>query len=356
MIEQETSSGGSLDLLLQTMLDSGASDMHLRSGSSPVLRVDGRLVECELQPLLEAELEAMLVSAAPVEQAMALKEEAREIDFALSYGNGARFRANAFRAACGLGASLRAISSQPPSMESLGLPEILNQFCSLPSGIVLVTGPTGSGKSTTLAAMIDEINRTRSVHILTLEDPIEYVHQSRRALVTQRQIGRDSGNFASALRAALRQDPDVILVGELRDLETISLALTAAETGHLVLGSLHSASAAKTVDRIIDAAPAETKNEVRSLLSESLRAVVSQVLLARQGGGRIAALEILVVTRAVANLIREDRVAQIYSAMQAGAASGMRTLDQELLRLVRAGKIELETARRAARFPEKLHV
>ena len=353
MIEQETSSSGSLDLLLQTMLDSGASDMHLRSGSSPVLRVDGRLVECELQPLLEAELEAMLVSAAPREQATALKE-AREIDFALSYRNGARFRANAFRAACGLGASLRSISSRPPSMESLGLPEILNQFCSLPSGIVLVTGPTGSGKSTTLAAMIDEINRTRSVHILTLEDPIEYVHQSRKALVTQRQIGRDSGSFANALRAALRQDPDVILVGELRDLETISLALTAAETGHLVLGSLHSASAAKTVDRIIDAAPAETKNEVRSLLSESLRAVVSQVLLARQGGGRIAALEILVVTRAVANLIREDRVAQIYSAMQAGAASGMRTLDQELLRLLKAGKIELETARRAARFPEKL--
>ncbi len=353
MIEQETSSGASLDPLLQTMLDSGASDMHLRSGRSPVLRVDGRLVECELLPLLEAELEAMLLDAAPAEQATALKE-AREIDFALSYRNGARFRANAFRAACGLGASLRAIPSQPPSMESLGLPEILNQFCSLPSGIVLVTGPTGSGKSTTLAAMIDAINRTRSVHILTLEDPIEYVHQSGRALVTQRQIGRDSGSFASALRAALRQDPDVILVGELRDLETIGLALTAAETGHLVLASLHSASAAKTVDRIIDVAPAEAKNEVRSLLSESLRAVVSQVLLARQGGGRIAALEILVVTRAVANLIREDRVAQIYSAMQAGAASGMRTLDQELLRLVKAGEIELTAARLAARFPEKL--
>lgn len=353
MIDQEIANKGSLDLLLQTMLERGASDMHLRSGASPILRIDGRLEDCDLQPVSEVDLEAMLVSAAPEEQACLLKR-AQEIDFALSYGDGARFRANAFRAACGLGASLRAISSRPPSMESLALPEILGQFCSLPSGIVLVTGPTGSGKSTTLAAMVDKINRTRSVHILTLEDPIEYVHQSRRALVTQRQIGRDSGNFASALRAALRQDPDVILVGELRDLETISLALTAAETGHLVLGSLHSASAAKTVDRIIDAAPAETKNEVRSLLSESLRAVISQVLLAKSDGGRIAALEILVVTRAVANLIREDRVAQIYSVMQAGATSGMRTLDQELLRLARAGAIELETARLAARFPEKL--
>lgn len=335
------------------MLDSGASDMHLRSGRRPVLRIDGKLQESSLQPVSEDELEAMLESAAPEAQAKALRE-AREIDFALASRDGNRFRANAFRAACGLGASLRAISSRPPSMETLGLPKVLNQFCGLPSGIVLVTGPTGSGKSTTLAAMIDEINRTRSVHILTLEDPIEYVHQSRRALVTQRQIGRDSGNFASALRAALRQDPDVILVGELRDLETISLALTAAETGHLVLGSLHSASAAKTVDRIIDAAPAHTKNEVRSLLSESLRAVVSQVLLPGLGGGRIAALEILVVNRAVANLIREDRVAQIYSAMQAGAASGMRTLDQALVRLLKAGQIELDVARSAARFPEKL--
>lgn len=355
MNEQKTSSSELLDPLLQAMLDSGASDMHLRSGSVPLLRIDGQLEESNLRPVSEVELEAMLVSAAPSEQAFQLKDS-REIDFALSYRNGARFRANAFRAACGLGASLRAISSRPPSMEGLGLPEILNQFCSVPSGIVLVTGPTGSGKSTTLASMIDKINKTRAVHILTLEDPIEYVHQSRRALVTQRQIGRDSGNFASALRAALRQDPDVILVGELRDLETISLALTAAETGHLVLGSLHSASAAKTVDRIIDAAPAKAKNEVRSLLSESLRAVVSQVLLARKGGGRIAALEILVVTRAVANLIREDRVAQIYSAMQAGAASGMRTLDQELLRLVKADEVQLEVARAAARFPEKLHM
>ncbi len=343
MNEKETCANESLDVLLQTMLERGASDMHLRSGSSPILRIDGRLEASDLPPVSEASLEQMLDNSAQ-----------EEIDFALSYGKGARFRANAFRAACGLGVSLRAISSRPPSMESLGLPEILNSFCSLPSGIVLVTGATGSGKSTTLASMIDEINRTRSVHILTLEDPIEYVHESRMALVTQRQVGRDSGSFASALRAALRQDPDVILVGELRDLETISLALTAAETGHLVLGSLHSASAAKTVDRIIDAAPVETKNEVRSLLSESLRAVVSQVLLPRHLGGRIAALEILVVTRAIANLIREDRIAQIYSAMQSGAASGMKTLDQELAQLVRAGEVELETARMAARFPDKL--
>lgn len=343
MNDTETCANESLDVLLQTMLERGASDMHLRSGSSPILRVDGKLEASDLAPVSEALLEQMAGNSAR-----------EEIDFALSHGNGARFRANAFRAACGLGVSLRAISSRPPRMESLALPEILNTFCMLPSGIVLVTGPTGSGKSTTLASMIDEINRTRSVHILTLEDPIEYVHESRCALVTQRQVGRDSGSFARALRAALRQDPDVILVGELRDPETISLALTAAETGHLVLGSLHSASAAKTVDRIIDAAPAEAKNEVRSLLSESLRAVVSQVLLAQRGGGRIAALEILVVTRAIANLIREDRIAQIYSAMQSGGAIGMKTLDQELSRLVRQGEVELEVARAAARFPEKL--
>lgn len=342
-----------LEQLLIKMQRLGASDLHVRSGEAPVWRMHGSL-ESETMPALgETTLDAMLASVIPVDQASAF-ESGDEVDFAISIDSGERFRVNAFRASTGLGASFRAILSEPPTMDALGLPDALKRLCTLSAGIVLVTGATGSGKSTTLAAIIHEINRTRRAHILTLEDPIEYLHQSRSSLVTQRQIGRDSKSFASALRAALRQDPDVILVGELRDLETISLALTAAETGHLVLGSLHSASAAKTVDRIIDAAPASAKNEIRSMLSESLRAVVSQVLLPGTRGGRVAALEILVVTRAVANLIREDRVAQIYSAMQSGASSGMNTLDQALLRLVKDGAIALEIAQVAARFPEKL--
>lgn len=341
-----------LEHLLCRMLEHEASDLHLRSDSPPILRIDGRLVAVDSASLPEISLREMLIGAMTQEQAsqFALSQE---VDFALSLPDGARFRINAFNARGGVAASLRAIASRPPSLQDLGLTDMLARLCDLPSGLVLVTGATGSGKSTTLAAMIREINATRSVHVLTLEDPVEFLHQSERALITQRQVGSDSRSFADALRAALRQDPDVILVGELRDLETISLALTAAETGHLVFGSLHAASAAKTVDRILDAAPADTKNQVRSLLSESLRAVVSQVLLPRKGGGRVAALEVLVVTRAVANLIREDRVAQIYSAMQSGAAHGMTTLDQELARLVARGELNQETARAAARFPEK---
>ena len=340
-----------LETLLNTMRAQGASDLHLRSGAPPVVRVDGALKTEASASLDELMLEQMLERAMPddVRRAFASGEE---VDFAVSSVAGERFRVNAFRERSGAAASFRAIASRPPTMDALGLPDVLIRMCALPSGILLVTGATGSGKSTTLAAMINEINRTRPVHILTLEDPIEYLHESTRALVTQRQIGRDSKSFAQALRAALREDPDVILVGELRDLETISLALTAAETGHLVLGSLHAASAAKTVDRIIDAAPAQAKNEIRSILSESLRAVVSQVLLPGCEGGRIAALEVLVVTRAIANLIREDRVAQIYSAMQSGAAHGMNTLDQALKNLVRERRVDLEVARSAARFPE----
>lgn len=341
-----------LEQLLCRMREHEASDLHLRSNSPPILRVDGSLVAVESTNLPEAWLRDMLVEVMTQEQAHQFAAS-QEVDFALSLPDGARFRVNAFNARGGIAASLRAIASRPPSLQDLGLTEILARFCHLPSGLVLVTGATGSGKSTTLAAMIREINTTRCVHVLTLEDPVEFLHQSERALITQRQVGSDSKSFADALRAALRQDPDVILVGELRDLETISLALTAAETGHLVFGTLHAASAAKTVDRILDAAPADTKNQVRSLLSESLRAVVSQVLLPKKGGGRVAALEVLVVTRAIANLIREDRVAQIYSAMQSGAASGMTTLDQTLARLVAKGELERETARSSARFPEK---
>jgi len=342
-----------LEQLLSAMRIRGASDLHLRSGAPPVMRIDGTLKKEECAPLDELSLEQMFNRAMPEDEQRAFAS-GDEVDFAVSLKAGERFRVNAFRTRSGLAASFRAIASQPPSMDALGLPDILKRMCALPNGILLVTGATGSGKSTTLAAMVNEINRGRPVHILTLEDPIEYLHASMRALVTQRQIGRDSKSFADALRAALRQDPDVILVGELRDLETISLALTAAETGHLVLGSLHAASAAKTVDRIIDAAPAQTKNEIRSMLSESLRGVISQVLVPGAQGGRVAALEILIVTRAIANLIREERIAQIYSAMQSGAANGMNTLDQALKALVREGKIDLETARAAARFPESL--
>ena len=263
----------------------------------------------------------------------------------------ARFRANVFCQHRGLGAVFRAIPSRVQSLEALGLGDIFRRIAELPRGLVLVTGATGSGKSTTLAAMVDYLNSTRQQHILTLEDPIEFVHEPRKALISQRQVHRDTHSFSTALRSALREDPDVILVGELRDLETIRLALTAAETGHLVFGTLHTNSAAKTVDRLVDVFPAGEKAMVRSMLSESLQAVVSQVLLKKVGGGRVAAHEIMLGTPAIRNLIREDKVAQLYSAIQTGGALGMKTLDMSLKGLVSQGLVRLEEAREQARVP-----
>jgi twitching motility protein PilT len=276
-------------------------------------------------------------------------EEHLEVDFSFEVPGVARFRVNAFNQARGAGAVFRTIPNQVLSMQALGLGEVFERLSMLPRGLVLVTGPTGSGKSTTLAAMIDYINDHRYEHILTIEDPVEFVHASKRCLINQREVHRDTHGFAEALRSALREDPDVILVGELRDQETIRLALTAAETGHLVLGTLHTTSAAKTIDRIIDVFPGEEKAMVRSMLSESLQAVVAQVLLKRQGGGRVAAHEILIATSAVRNLIREDKVAQIFSAIQTGGNLGMQTLDAALSQLVNDGHVGMEDAQALAK-------
>jgi twitching motility protein PilT len=275
-----------------------------------------------------------------------------ETDFSFEVPGLARFRVNAFNQNRGAAAVFRTIPSKVLSMEQLGMGQVFRDVSDLARGLVVVTGPTGSGKSTTLAAMMDYVNSTRYEHILTIEDPIEFVHESKKCLVNQREVHRDTLGFAEALRSALREDPDIILVGELRDLETIRLALTAAETGHLVFGTLHTTSAAKTIDRVIDVFPAAEKSMVRSMLSESLQAVISQALLKKNGGGRVAAHEIMIGTPAIRNLIREDKVAQMYSAIQTGSQYGMKTLDQCLKELVQKGTITKEAAKAKAKMPD----
>ena len=279
-------------------------------------------------------------------------EEFFETDFSFEIPDVARFRVNAFNQNRGAAAVFRTIPSEVLTMEQLGMGPVFQKMADFKRGIVLVTGPTGSGKSTTLAAMINYINETRKEHILTIEDPIEFVHQSKKALINQREVHRDTLSFDAALRSALREDPDVILVGEMRDLETIRLALTAAETGHLVFGTLHTSSASKTIDRVVDVFPAAEKDMIRAMLSESLQAVVSQSLLKRQAGGRVAAHEIMLGTPAVRNLIRENKIAQMYSAIQTSASDGMITLDQSLRDLVAKGIISKESARQYAKQPE----
>ncbi|NWE40990.1 type IV pilus twitching motility protein PilT [Pseudomonas yamanorum] len=327
-----------------------ASDLHLSAGLAPMLRVDGEVWPFD-RPVLEPAQVAELLSPLLNNQQQKDFEISLETDFAFELPEVARFRVNVFQQHRGMGAVFRTIPSTVQSLEGLGLGEVFRRIADLPRGLVLVTGPTGSGKSTTLAAMIDYLNTHRRQHILTLEDPIEFIHQPKNALINQRQVHRDTHSFSAALRSALREDPDVILVGELRDLETIRLALTAAETGHLVFGTLHTTSAAKTVDRVVDVFPAGEKAMVRSMLSESLQAVVSQVLVKKVGGGRVAAHEIMLGTPAIRNLIREDKVAQMYSAIQTGGALGMTTLDMSLKALVSQGLISREHAREKARVP-----
>ncbi|AJY52440.1 MULTISPECIES: type IV pilus twitching motility protein PilT [Halomonadaceae] len=329
--------------LLAFSAKQNASDLHLSAGLPPMIRVDGDIRRLNVPAIDNNDVRKLIYDIMNDRQRRDY-EEHLEIDFSFEVPGVARFRVNAFTQARGAGAVFRTIPSQVLSMQTLGLGEVFERLAMLPRGLVLVTGPTGSGKSTTLAAMIDYINDHRYEHILTIEDPVEFVHASKRCLINQREVHRDTHSFADALRSALREDPDVILVGELRDLETIRLALTAAETGHLVLGTLHTTSAAKTVDRIIDVFPGEEKAMVRSMLSESLQAVVSQTLLKREGGGRVAAHEILIATSAVRNLIREDKVAQMYSAIQTGGSLGMQTLDSALSRLVKEGSVSLQEA------------
>lgn len=337
--------------LLAFSAKQGASDLHLSAGLPPMIRVDGDVRRINLPPLEHSEVHALIYEIMNDKQRKDF-EEFLETDFSFEVPGVARFRVNAFNQNRGVGAVFRTIPSKVLTMEDLGMGQVFKDVSMVPRGLVLVTGPTGSGKSTTLAAMVDYVNDNRYDHILTIEDPIEFVHESKKCLVNQREVHRDTHGFNEALRSALREDPDIILVGELRDLETIRLALTAAETGHLVFGTLHTTSAAKTIDRVIDVFPAEEKDMVRSMLSESLNAVISQTLMKRATGGRVAAHEIMIGTPAIRNLIREGKVAQMYSAIQTGASLGMTTLDQCLEDLVTKRTITKEVAREKAKMPE----
>jgi twitching motility protein PilT len=333
-----------IDQLLAFAVKNNASDLHLSAGVPPIIRVDGDVKRINMPALSHKEVHSMIYDIMNDKQRKAY-EEYFETDFSFEIPDLARFRVNAFNQSRGAGAVFRTIPTEILTLEQLGAPKIFKDISMYPRGIVLVTGPTGSGKSTTLAAMVDHVNDNRPDHILTIEDPIEFVHESRRSLINQREVHRDTLGFAEALRSALREDPDVILVGEMRDLETIRLALTAAETGHLVFGTLHTSSAAKTIDRVVDVFPAGEKDMVRSMLSESLRAVISQTLLKKNGGGRVAAHEIMIGTAAIRNLIREGKIAQMYSAIQTGQAAGMQTLDQCLQDLLTKGLVSREEAR-----------
>ncbi len=324
--------------LLTFSVQNKASDLHLSAGLPPMIRVDGDIRRLNV-PALDHKAVHTLIYDIMSDKHRRDFEEFFETDFAFEVPGLARFRVNAFNQNRGAAAVFRTIPSKILTLEELALPKIFSDIAQYPRGMVLVTGPTGSGKSTTLAAMVDYINANKYGHILTVEDPIEFVHQSKKSVVNQREIHTDTKGFNEALRSALREDPDVILVGEMRDLETIRLALTAAETGHLVFGTLHTTSAAKTIDRIVDVFPGQEKDMVRSMLSESLRAVISQALLKKVGGGRMAAHEIMICNPAIRNLIRENKVAQMYSTIQTGQAQGMQTLDQALKILVDNGKI-----------------
>jgi twitching motility protein PilT len=333
--------------LLAFSVKNNASDLHLSAGMPPMIRVDGDIRKVNVPPLEHKQVYALVYDIMNDKQRKDF-EEFLETDFSFEIQGLARFRVNAFNQNRGAGAVFRTIPSKIKTLEELGCPPIFKEIADQPRGVVLVTGPTGSGKSTTLAAMIDHINDNEYGHILTVEDPIEFVHQSKKCLINQREVHRDTLGFNEALRSALREDPDIILVGEMRDLETIRLALTAAETGHLVFGTLHTSSAAKTIDRIIDVFPAAEKEMTRSMLSESLRAVISQALLKRQGGGRVAAHEIMIGTPAIRNLIRENKVPQMYSAIQTGQAAGMQTLDQCLQGMVARNLVSKNEARNYA--------
>ena len=340
--------------LLAFSVKNKASDLHLSAGLPPMIRVNGDVRRLNLPPMEHKDVHGMVYDIMNDGQRKQF-EDVFEVDFSFEIPNLARFRVNAFNQQRGAAAVFRTIPSKVLTLEQLNAPKIFKDISEQPRGIVLVTGPTGSGKSTTLAAMIDYINDNQYSHILTIEDPIEFVHESKRALINQREVHRDTLSFNNALRSALREDPDVILVGEMRDLETIRLALTGAETGHLVFGTLHTSSAAKTIDRIIDVFPAAEKDMVRAMLSESLRAVIAQTLLkTKDGGGRVAAHEIMIGTPAIRNLIRENKIAQMYSSIQTGQGLGMQTLDQCLADLVRRNVVSAAEARLRAQNKDSI--
>lgn len=329
-----------LERLLQNIVDRESSDLHLSAGVTPMCRVHGDM-QVLTDTILDNDSAQSLIHSVMSEEQKALFEDAMEMDFSMEIESGARFRVNVFMQHRGIAAVFRVIPNEVLTLEQINAPEVLKAICENKSGLVLVTGPTGSGKSTTLAAMINYINENNPEHIITIEDPIEFTHVNKKSLVNQREVHSQTHGFKNALRAALREDPDVILVGEMRDLETIKLALTAAETGHLVFGTLHTTSACKTVDRIVDVFSSEEKGMVRTMLSESLRAVVAQTLIKKKdGSGRVAAMEVLISTPAIRNLIRENKIPQMYSMIQTGKKLGMQTLEQELQRLAGSGIID----------------
>jgi len=342
--------------LLRFSVSNGASDLHLSSGSHPMIRIHGTLQKLDLPRTEDQDLRDGVRDILEEDQIERL-EEMKEIDLSYKVEGVARFRINVFEQIEGIAAVFRTIPEEIMSFEVLGLPLALRDLALRERGLVLLTGPTGSGKSTTLATMIDHVNESKQVHIITIEDPVEFFHASKNSMINQRELGHSTHSFANALRSALREDPDVILVGEMRDLETISLALTAAETGHLVLATLHTSSAAKTIDRIIDTFPASQKTQVRSMLAESLEAVVQQKLLPKKGGkGRVVATEVMIANTAVRNLIREDKIYQIGSVIQSSGKEGMHSLDQDLQRLLHQGVIDRETAAFVAENPKLFEV
>ena len=348
-----------IEEILELTVQKKASDLHISSYLPPVLRIDGELIRTNLPVLSPEDVETLLFPILTNEQRRTL-EQTWELDFGYGLHGIGRFRVNIYKDKGNYAAAFRTVNSTPPTFESLGLPEVVKTVSNRPRGLILVTGPTGSGKSTTLAAMIDYINSTRTEHILAMEDPIEFVHTSKKSIVHQRELGQDTRSMANALRSALREDPDVILVGEMRDLETIGLALTAAETGHLVMGTLHTSSAAQTIDRVVDVFPEGQQQQIRLQLSNSLIAVFSQTLLQKLSDdgvtkkGRIMAQEIMLVTGAIANLIREQKTAQIYSALQTGTSIGMQTLDMALRDLVLNKKVDIQDALAKSHHPDEL--
>lgn len=332
-----------IDVFLESMLEFGASDVHLCSNMPAAYRIDGSILFTEDEPLQSDDIEAMAMEVMSPRNADQFKK-INDTDLAYSLPSGDRFRINVFRDLNGVGIVARIIPAKILTFEQLNLPPVVEDMCTLNKGLVLVTGPTGSGKSTTLAAMIDHINQTRTDHIITIEDPVEFVHKSKKCLINHREVGRHTESFANALRAALREDPDIVLVGEMRDLETVEIALETAETGHLVFGTLHTTTAAGTVDRIIQQFPANRQAQIRTMLAESLKGVVAQTLCKKIGKGRVAALEILVVNSAVSNLIRENKIFQIESVLQTNTKQGMRTLNSSLFDLVQQGLVAADEA------------
>lgn len=337
-----------IEILLEEVVKKKASDLHLQVGLSPMLRIDGVLTPVTgAEPLTEASLEQLVFAILDDDQKQILLKD-KEFDFSFAFGDLGRFRVNAFHERGNLAAALRLIPNDILSTEQLGLPPIINKFADYPRGLVLVTGPTGSGKSTTLAALVGKINNERSAHIITIEDPIEYTHKSKKSIVVQREVHYDTYSFSAALRSSLREDPDVVLIGEMRDLETISSAITIAETGHLVLATLHTNSAAQSIDRMIDVFPPHQQPQIRAQLSNILMAICSQRLIPAIGGGRIAAAEVLIATPAVRNIIREGKSHQLEAVIQTGAEFGMQSMDKTLVSLIHSGTISYDEARNYA--------